>query len=172
MSLVLRGSAAALLCALSVGPAAAQASFPFWIGRAGITAVTSQCANGGFVAVGNVFESSYRAKTGVAGEPSNPGIMFLNNMSAYMFFRANNATSNANTMAGTGAYTGMLFRGNVTSIPNPSQQSYTGTSNLTIVTPASITSSTDSIVINGSLTNWRNVTGCTVTFKAGYRKGS
>lgn len=169
MSLVMRGSAAALLCALSVGPAAAQASFPFWIGRAGVTAVTSQCANGGFVAVGNVFESSYRAKTGVAGEPSNPGIMFLNNMSAYMFFRSGG--SNANTMAGTGTYSGMLFRGNVTSIPNPSQQSYTGTSTFTI-TPASITGATDSILINGSLTNWRNVTGCTVTFKAGYRKGS
>lgn len=37
MSLVMRGSAAALLCALFAGPAAAQASFPFWIGRAGVT---------------------------------------------------------------------------------------------------------------------------------------
>jgi hypothetical protein len=44
---------------------------------------------------------------------------------------------------------------------------YTGTYNLT-VSPATITAATPSVTIDGTITHFFNVTGCTVTFEGAY----
>lgn len=148
--------------------ASAQSPFPFWQGTAVIDAVTAQCANGGFVAAKDIIGSAYRAKTGIAGEPNNPGINFYGTRSTYSFFRSGGA--NARTMSGAGTAVGYLIRGNVTTIPNPSQQVYNATFNFA-VSPATITKTTQTVTIDGWINNWRNIANCKVTFRAAYRLG-
>jgi hypothetical protein len=150
--------------------AATSSPFPFWVGTAVVDSATAACANGGFVATNDIISSDYRAKTGVAGEPNNPGIMFILSRSSMALFRTG-GSANAKTMNGSGNYGGYLIKGNVTTIPNPSQQPFTGTFTLA-VTPATVTKTTDAISINGTINNWRNVSGCTVKFRAAYRRGN
>lgn len=161
-------AAVAALFITTVG-ASAQTAFPFWVGSAVVDSVTSQCASGGFVAAKNILDTDYRAKTGINGEPNNPGITFYSGRSSYAYFRTG-GNANVNTMNGAGTGKGYLIRGNVTTIPNPTQQPYDFTFDFKI-TPATITQTTQTININGTITNWRNVTGCTVTFRAAYRLG-
>lgn len=164
MKITTAAIAATLL--LSVQANAQTSTFPFWVGAAVIDNVTPACASGGQISKNDIVNTDYRAKTGVAGEPNNPGVTFSFPRSSIAYFRAGG--SNANTMQGAGTYGGYVIRGNVTTIPNPSQQPFTGNSNFA-VTPASITGNTQTISINGTITNWRAVAGCTVTFRAAYR---
>ncbi len=147
---------------------ATAANFPFWYGGAVVDSVTAQCANGGFVVAKDYMPSTYRAKTGIAGEPQNPGINFYRGLSTYAYFRT---SGNPSTMNGSGQGKGYLIRGNVTTIPNPSQQPYNFTFNFN-VTPTTITTTTQTVTIDGTIGNWRNVAGCTVTFRAAYRLGA
>jgi len=154
---------------ITTAGATAQTAFPYWHGAALVDAVTPACKNNGFVAVNDFFTSNYRAKTGIAGEPNNPGITFDATRSSYAFFRSG-GTANANTMHGAGTASGMLIRGNVTTIPSPTQGNYAATFSFK-VTPATITATTQTISIDGWINNWRNVAGCKVTFRAAYRLG-
>lgn len=152
---------------------ATAANFPFWYGGAVIDSVTAQCANGGFVVAKDYMPSTYRAKTGIAGEPSNPGINFYRGLSTYAYFRTS-GKADVNTMNGSGLGKGYLIRGNVTTIPNPSQQPYNFSFNFTVkpVVGTTITKTTQAITIDGTINNWRNVAGCTVKFRAAYRLGA
>jgi len=160
-------AAAAIVLFSTPGWTQAVSPFPFWTGGAVIDSATSACANGGFVRARDFFVSEYRAKTGVAGEPNSPGITFLSLRSALAFFRSGGA-ANANTMHGSGNFTGFLIRGNVTTIPNPNQSTYPGTFTFQ-VNPTTITKTTDPVSINGTINKWRNIANCTVKFRAAYR---
>jgi hypothetical protein len=158
--------ASAAFAALT-GAASAQSAFPYWAGMAVVDSVTAACNNGGFVRAKDVIVSSYRAKTGISGEPSNPGIMFQSTLSEQAFFRTG-GTANANTMDGAGTCGGYVIRGNVTTIPNPSQQPFACTFNLN-VEPAPITATTQTVTVDGFINNWRGIPNCKVTFRAAYR---
>jgi hypothetical protein len=114
------------------------------------------------------FVSEYRAKTGVAGEPNNPGIVFNALRATLAFFRTGGA-ANANTMHGAGNFVGYLIRANVTTIPNPNQGPYAGTFSFA-VNPQAVVGTTQTVSIDGTINKWRNVTGCTVRFRAAYRR--
>lgn len=165
---MLRTTTAALaaLLATSVG-ASAQTAFPYWLGSAVIDSVSSQCANA-LVGKNDVFESAYRAKTGIPGEPNNPGINFYQARSTMSYFRT---AGNATTMNGAGSGSAYLIRGNVTTIPNPSQNTFPFTFSFK-VTPATITKTTQTVTVDGWINNWRNVANCKVTFRAAYRLGN
>lgn len=160
-------AASAALFITTVG-AAAQA-VPYWDGVALVDSVTAACANNGFIGPRELMRSAYRAKTGIAGEPSNPGLTFNQARSSHAFFR-NGGTANANTMNGAGTAKGFLIRGNVTTIPSPTQTTYNATFNFK-VSPATITATTQTVTIDGWINNWRNVPNCKVTFRAAYRLG-
>jgi len=163
-------AALAALTITAVG-ASAQTAFPFWLGTALIDTVSKQCTTQkSFVAPGDVVSSAYRAKTGISGEPNNPGINFYQSRSTLSFFRTG-GNANANTMHGNGTGAGYLIRGNVTTIPNPSQQTYSMTFSFK-VSPTTITETTDTITIDGWINNWRNIANCKVTFRAAYRLGA
>ncbi|HVZ53097.1 MAG TPA: hypothetical protein VG986_14095 [Pseudolabrys sp.] len=147
--------------------ASAQTAFPYWLGSAVIDSVSSQCA-GAFIAKNDVLESAYRAKTGISGEPNNPGINFYQARSTMSYFRT---AGNATTMNGAGSGSAYLIRGNVTTIPNPSQNTFPFTFNFK-VTPATITKTTQTVTVDGWINNWRGVTNCKVTFRAAYRLGN
>lgn len=167
---MLRLSLAALaaLSFTSVG-ASAQTAFPYWLGSAIIDSVSTQCA-GALIDKNDVVESAYRAKTGISGEPNNPGINFYQARSTMSYFRtAGNA--NVNTMNGAGQGKAYLIRGNVTTIPTPTLPTYDFNFSFK-VTPATIAQTTQTITVDGWINNWRNVANCKVTFRASYRLGN
>jgi hypothetical protein len=157
------------LCLTATAAGAASLPYQFWSGLAVIDKVTAACKNGGQIAVADVAVSNYRALQGVDGEPSNPGISFVFTRSAMALFYASGP--DANTMNGNGNFNGHVIKGSVTTIPNPTQNAFQGTYKFKI-SPTTITSATDAITIDGQVTNWRNVKGCTVTFRAAYRQAA
>jgi hypothetical protein len=165
-------TALAVLFVSTAGAAAANASFPFWYGGAVIDSVTAKCANGGFVSSKDYMASTFRAKTGINGEPGNPGINFYRGPSTYSYFRTG-GKADPNTMNGSGLGKAYLIRANVTTIPNPTQQTYNFSFNFTVkpVVGTMITKTTEAITIDGTINNWRNVKGCNVKFRAAYRLG-
>jgi len=66
-------------------------------------------------------------------------------------------------MNGAGNYTGFLVGSHALFTE------YTGTYNLAL-TPATITASTPSLSIDGTITNFLDVTSCNVTFEGAYVK--
>lgn len=163
------GLGLAALCLTTVAAAADPLPYQFWSGLAVVDRVTVPCKNGGQIAATDVAVSEYRALQGVAGEPSNPGITFVFTRSAQAYFYAGGA--DPNTMNGAGSYNGHIIRGSVTSLPNASQGAFQGTFKFK-VKPATITSDTDLITVDGSIDNWRNIAGCTVIFRAAYRQAA
>lgn len=159
-------TALAALLITSAG-ASAQTAFPFWLGSAVIDSVSPQCS-GALIQKNDVLESAYRAKTGISGEPNNPGINFYQARSTMAYFRT---AGNPNTMNGAGSGLAYLIRGNVTTIPNPSQNTFPFTFSFK-VTPATITKTTQTVTVDGWINNWRSVANCKVTFRAAYRLGN
>jgi hypothetical protein len=132
-----------------------------------VDAVTSQCAANGHIQKGDFLKSTYRAKVGATGEPNNPGITFISDLRTMTsYFRTSGA--NANTMHGSGNYTGYVLRANVTSIPSPNQQNFTGKFNLKI-NPTTVKANTDTVTVDGWIDTWRGIAGCKVTFRGAYR---
>lgn len=170
LKLITAALAATTFMTVQSATAATTSPYPYWVGAAVVDSATAACANGGFVGTNDIINSDFRAKTGVTGEPNSPGIMFINPRSAMSLFRSG-GSANANTMNGNGTFVGYLLRGNVSTIPNPSQQPFAGTFSFT-VSPATITATTQTITVDGTINNWRNVAGCTVKFRAAYRKGN
>jgi hypothetical protein len=152
---------------MTVSAGAQTVPYSFWSGAAVFDKTTAACNNNGNIAAGDIAFSDYRALQGIDGEPTHPGITFMFARSGHAFFETG-GTADPNTMNGNGSYNAYLIRGSVTTIPNPSSGTYPGTFKFK-VKPTTITSTTDSITIDGQITNWRNIAGCTVTFRAAYR---
>jgi hypothetical protein len=163
------GLGLAVLCLVPAAAVAAPLPYQFWSGLAVFDTTSAACENGGQIAAADVALSDYRALQGVEGEPTHPGITFLFTRSAQAYFFASGA--NPDTMNGTGTYNGVVIKGNVISIPNPNQPNWQGAFKFKIK-PGTITSDTDSITIDGKIDNWRNIAGCTVTFRAAYRQAT
>jgi len=145
--------------------AAAQNALSFWQGAALIDSASNACKNGGLVAAGNVFNSSYRARLN-NGEP-NSGITFVSGYSMLSHFNAGGGASDQ--MHGNGNYAARLLTGAVTSIPNPNNASLINGTYKFKIKPNPVAADTDNITIEGTITNWRGVANCTVKFRAAYR---
>jgi len=173
-------SLAMALVALTTASASAQNALSFWDGVAVIDSVSAACRNtgtppgssAGFVAVNNVFSSSYRARLD-PNDPNQPssGITFVTSRSMQSYFKATNQEGdNANDqMNGKGTYALRVLRGNVTSTPgannpNPCSGKFTFK-----IKPNVIAADTDSITIDGTISDWRCTPGCTVKFRGAYR---
>jgi hypothetical protein len=128
-----------------------------WEGYATVTASTARCSGLAGTTPGDTQVSIFRPKIASTDLPT-----FL----SFVFLRAavtqeNMSESIVHQMNGSGNYTGFAIGARA------GFAQYTGTYNLTI-TPAPITAATPSLMINGTITNYFNTTGCNVTFEGAY----
>jgi hypothetical protein len=117
--------------------------------------------------VGQFYKSTYRAKTGISGEPGNPGITLMDLRSDQAFFRTSGG--DVNTMNGAGNCGGYIIKPNVTTVPNPSATAPFACKYSLAVSPTTITADTQTVTVDGWINNWRGVQNCKVTFRAAYR---
>jgi hypothetical protein len=159
------GVAGIALVAIAFGSTAQAANDPLivWQGSATITSLSHACNTIGF-GIGDLVTSTYRPR--LVGDEPTSGITFITGRSALVFF---NGAGNANDqMIGRGGYLGHYIGSRATAVPNSTQGSFTG-NYVFRVKPAAITSATGAITINGTLTNFFNVTNCTVGFLGAYQ---
>jgi hypothetical protein len=135
----------------------ALAAVDVWEGYATITASSPQCSGTSGTNPGDTLVSIYRPQTASTDTPTYLSFVFLR----AAFTQENTSESTVHQMNGSGNYTGF----EVGSRALFSQ--YTGTYNLS-VTPAIVTASTPSVTIDGTITNFFNITGCNVTFEGVY----
>jgi hypothetical protein len=153
--------------------AAAQNALSFWDGVVVIDSVSAACKNAGtppgssagFVDVNDIYNSSYRARLN-SSEP-NSGITFVAKRSMQTYFHSGGAATDQ--MNGSGTYALRVLRGNVTSAPSPSVPTLPSGKYNFKIKPSAITAATDAITIDGTISNWRGTTGCTVKFRGSYR---
>jgi hypothetical protein len=163
---------AAMFAFLTVS-ATAQNALSFWDGIAVIDSVSAACKNAGtppgssagYVDVNDVYNSSYRARLD-ASEP-NSGITFVAKRSMQTYFHSGGAATDQ--MNGSGTYALRVLRGNVTSAPSPSAPTLPSGNYKFKIKPATITAATDAITIDGTISNWRGTTNCTVKLRGSYR---
>jgi hypothetical protein len=168
---------AAAMLALWNANASAQNVLSFWNGVAVIDSITNACktagsppgSSAGFIERFTTFRSSYRAKL-APGEP-NSGITFLAARSMQSYFNSPGTGNTASDQmhGGTGIYALRVLRGNVTSVPNPSQPNVLTGNYRFRIKPSVITAATDAITIDGIIFDWRGVNNCTVRFRGSYR---
>jgi hypothetical protein len=158
---------AAVLAAVVFGctPAAATDTQSAWEGFMQNTAVTSACSGVGGAAVGDTHVSVYRPHILATDTPTFLSAVFLR-----AAFTLENGSEITNPqMRGSGADTTWIIdgRGAAGSFKSLAY------SNI-IVTPTpsalSVSESTTSITITGTIDSYFNVFGCNVTFKAEYVK--
>lgn len=159
------GAIAMAVAAVASAGAAQAANNPLivWQGAITITNLTAACSSIG-QGVGTLLTSVYRPRL-ESDEPVS-GLTILSDRTAQVFFNA--STSNNDQMIGRGGYLGHIIGSRATAIPNSSQGSFTGNYNFK-VRPVTITADTTSITITGTLTNYFNVTGCTLSFAGAYQ---
>ena len=143
--------------ALASLPGSALAAANAWEGFATVTASTAQCSGVGGTAPGDTHVSIFRPKIATTDTPSFLSFIFVRGA----FTQENTSETTVHQMNGSGNYTGFAIG------PRAAFAQYTGTYNLTL-TPAIITAATPSVIIDGTLTNFYNVTGCNVTFEGAY----
>jgi hypothetical protein len=150
--------AAAFSLAICGSVSAQVATDPKFDGVMDILTATAQCAAAGPVATAATpLTASYRARV-TQGKPNsaNSALSFRSSFS-YHIIRANVATSKLN---GAGTYTGAKIHGNVDFVTG-----FQGTYSFT-VTPSSPVLTTKFVTIEGSITNYTGLAGCTVTVRA------
>ncbi len=143
-------------------PGAALAAATVWEGYATITASTPPCSGIGGTAPGDTHVSIFRPKLCALciGPPDTPTYL------SFVFLRAaltqeNTSESTVHQMNGSGNYSGFLVGSHALF------SQYTGAYNLTL-TPVTITAATPSVIIDGTITNFLNTTGCNVSFEGAY----
>ena len=148
---------AAASLALGTLPGVALATPSSWEGFATITASTPQCSGVGGTAPGSTHISIFRPKIASTDLPTY--LSFLLTRAA--FTHQNTSESTVHQMNGAGNYAGFEIGSRA------AFAEYTGAYNLTL-TPATVTAATPSVTIDGTITNFFNATGCTVTFEGAY----
>ena len=143
--------------ALAAPPGVALAAHITWEGYATVTASTPQCSGVGGTSPGDTHVSVFRPKIASTDPPT-----FL----SFVFLRAAVTQENANEstvhqMNGSGNYTGFVINSRA------GFAQYTGTYNLAL-SPATVIAATPSVTIDGTITNFLNTAGCTVTFEGAY----
>jgi len=131
-----------------------------WQGGATITSLNNTCRNNTPFSVGDVLLSVFRPRL-VGDEPAS-AVSLLTGRFAQAFFRSGGA--GGDQMHGPGTYTGPLIGGRATSIPGGASGTYS-----LKIKPAVIAAGTNVITIQGTITKFAGVSGCTMKFAAAYR---
>jgi hypothetical protein len=147
--------AAAISLALASLPGAALAAASVWDGFATVTAVTPQCSGVSGAALGDTHVSVFRPK--ITGGPTFLSFVFLRGAVT----QENTSETTVHQMNGSGNYSGFLVGSHA------AFSQYTGTYKITLF-PATITASTPSVTIDGTINNFLNTPGCHVTFVGTY----
>jgi hypothetical protein len=156
------GAAVAAAATLMLGGAAWAAgdTQAAWQGYATTTASTAQCAGIGGTGVGDTHVSIFRPH--IAALDTQTFLSMMHLRAAITFDNTSEAT--IHQMHGAGNYTGYGVNSRAKGF------SYTGGTYSLTVSPASIVASTPIINITGTLNNYFNTAGCSVTFKGVYVK--
>jgi hypothetical protein len=156
--------AAGIALVMTVANASAQAEpeannpLITWHGAIAILGLSAACNNLGFV-VGDYGKSIYRPRL-VADEPAS-AITLLFARSAGIFTRA---SGGSDKMHGAGNYRGGWISGRATGNGSTSGQFRLA------INPVDPVAATTFIDIQGSLTNFANTAGCTLSFRGGYAR--
>lgn len=144
-------------CALLLGVTTANsATYLSWQGDLFVTAANAGCASTGF-AKGDFFRATYLPHS-LGSNGADTRLSFIGSRHAQRYLKANAAYGNG-TWRGTtitGLSAGLL--------------TYNSTMSSASVSPASPTSSTQTVVLKGTLTNFFGTTGCTVSFSGSLGK--
>jgi hypothetical protein len=149
-------SAGGISLALAFLPGPALAAPVSWEGFATVTASTG-CSGVPGTALGDTHVSIFRPKIASTDTPTFLSFVLLRSA----FTQENASESTVHQMNGSGNYTGFAIG------PRAGFAQYSGTYKLTI-TPAPVTASTPSVIIDGTITHYLNATGCSVTFEGAY----
>lgn len=126
-----------------------------WQGEMMITAVNAACS-GGAAAVGDHALTTMLPNT-VAGNGADSYIAFhINRRLAYTLKVTNGPLAAGKAYDATGISSGaniFTFSGRISKFT---------------MSPSALTATTRFVTVSGQITNWNNVTGCTITFDAAY----
>lgn len=150
--------AGAIAVAVGLGASApARAATLIWDGTIAFTALTPQCAPIGIDT--DTTDALYRPHL-TAGDPNAAVIVHDSNQGHLVQVQAATTTPQMN---GTGlSYDGSFY------VPSTGlTQTWTGTYSFT-VTPATVTAATTFVKITGTIENFANIAGCTLTIKGGF----
>jgi hypothetical protein len=150
-------AAAVISLSLASLPGAALAAAGVWDGFATVFAATPQCSGVSGAAVGDTHVSVFHPLIGSTATPTHLSFVFLRGAVT----QENTSETTVHQMNGSGNYSGFM----VGSQAGFSQ--YTGTYKITLF-PATITASTPSVTIDGTINNFLNTPGCHVTFVGTY----
>jgi hypothetical protein len=130
-----------------------------WDGFLKVTASTSQCAAAGIggVAIGAEHISVFRPKILSTDTPTF--ISIIDQLAAVSF--ENTSETTIHQMHGSGNYSATAINGKAKAF------TFTGTYKFTI-SPASVTAATTEVGITGTINNYFNAAGCSVSFDAFY----
>jgi hypothetical protein len=146
------GSLAAAACSVGAPAQAVSTVVPVYQGTAFVTAVSGSCA-----AVGDYYTMVYRQLV----EPSNTsyggGVSFVSERSTVSYVMPANKPLNSGNQPTLNAYGQSAEAGPFT---------YTGGVNLKISSPGTTKKPKTSVTITGTVTNFFDTTGCTVTIGA------
>lgn len=159
-SLQLGGVAVCAMYAAAALPAAAVPNNPLITWQGSVTLLTKSAACGAVpeFAPGTLAASIYRPQLDAAEPPS--ALTILLTRGTLIFTR----TSGETQMRGAGNYSGIWISDRVTANAN-----VTGTYSFVISPSSIIIAANTYVLINGTITNWAAITGCTVTFRGAYR---
>jgi hypothetical protein len=145
---------------LVLGAASAHAQTPPAAWQGSVTFVKTPspaCDNIGF-SEGSLATSIYRAN--FSGSPPNAGLSILGARGGTAIFDGDGTHP---TLAGTVPFNGVGLSGRATI------SQYTGTSKLVVTPkPSPLTATTKQVTITGTITNFFNNPGCTVTIEGSY----
>jgi hypothetical protein len=127
-----------------------------WEGFATVTASTG-CSGVAGATPGDTHVSIFRPKIASTDTPTFLSFVFLR----AALTQENASESTVHQMNGSGNYTGFAIGSRA------AFSQYSGTYKLTL-TPPTITAATPSVIIDGTITNYFNATGCSVTFEGAY----
>jgi hypothetical protein len=150
-------AAGCISLALASLPGPALAAADAWEGYATVTASTAACSGAGGTAPGDTHVSIFRPKIASNDTPTFLSFVFVRGA----LTQENISEDTVHQMNGSGSYGGFAIG------PRAGVVSYTGKYKLTL-TPAIITAATPSVIIDGTITNFFNTTGCNVTFEGVY----
>jgi hypothetical protein len=153
-------AAAVAATAMTSAPAQAAKRFPTWIGSLVLTSLTQPCnaVNESIWFVGAKWNSVYRPKLRGAHPNSSLSVIGVRGAMAHVTTDANSNLHGSGTWQGNGVnkYAMVVEPGGAT-----------GTYRMT-VDPQVVTTRTDTVAIKGMITNFFDLDGCTIRFKAVY----
>lgn len=162
MNRLIRALIASAAVGLGAHHAGAATTYYVWQGEAVVLTATAQCsaasAERSKIGKGTVLKTVVRPR-GLGGNGNDSRLLFAHDtQSLFAMDLAGGLTiSGAGTYAAYGSNSSGLLKANVG-----------GNYHAFALAPASPTASTPSVTLTGSIDNFMFITGCTVSFRAGY----